>query len=98
MSNELKKIRINVTAKDIKEGVPGDGRKCPIARAINRRLGPSCYARVIACISIRAPDDIWCGRSTAYRLRKFMEGFDFHRAGKPFTFVLELPVKFLKKA
>lgn len=40
------KIIVNVTAKDIREGRKSDCLRCPVYRAVSRRLGQMKYLRV----------------------------------------------------
>lgn len=76
-------LRIEVTAADIKNGVPGSFSRCPIARAIRRTTGTR--------QSVRVMSTTWVGH-LCYRLPlcavKFINRFDDDEACKPFVFTM----------
>lgn len=86
-----KKVRINVTAKDIKLGEAAHAQHCPIARAITRKLKPTYWVSVFTYITIYAAS----GPEGLYRVdnpaAEWMFNFDSGELVKPITFSIELP-------
>lgn len=96
------KIKINVTQKDIKEGKPCEGRKCPVARAIRRHIESN--------LSVDVQDELIIETSKkAYTFKvppevnNFISIYDCRVFGdyetshtKPFSFILNIPKRFLK--
>ncbi len=77
-------MKIHVTARDIRNGIPNTTQKCPIARAIRRRV--LWRKNVIVGASARI--------STKYYIlppiaKKFIKKFDNTREGEPFQFELK---------
>ena len=93
-------MKINVTAKDIKEGSRGKVSLCPVARAIQRRLNPIWTAAVTgnleggACVRIFR---FGCNRrvNLPHAVSKFVIKFytQGRRWVKPFTFGMEIPAE-----
>lgn len=89
----MKKIVVNVTAKDIREGERADCRHCPIARALSRRLG-GCPVRVLthSFMYLRSRAGWAHGKSTLpERAQDFIYSFDMNQEVRPFRFTLNVP-------
>ena len=88
----MKRIRIKVTAGDIKRGVKGDGECCPVALATKR------CARVLDVhvspnhfdIGKWTSPDSFCG-DTPTAVRNFVSDFDAGKKVKPFSFTIQMP-------
>lgn len=86
------KLRINVTAQDIKYGRPEHGEACPIARAVRRtKVGKQAVFSVGASyIYTEARPEM--GRVVLpSEATDFIRAFDRHLPVEPFTFMLEVP-------
>lgn len=94
------KKRICVTRKDIKEGVPCDPKRCPVARGLKRHLK---YDIGVTFISFgrhiqpayriynpHMPDSERL-HPLPMKIHQFIRDFDTHQPVKPFTFLLDLP-------
>lgn len=92
----MKRIRINVTAKDIKEGVRRSSKCCPVARATLR-----CFSEVrldinVYCGKIEIARDNYIsltkkGFNIIPKIEKFVDDFDEGRPVKPFRLYLDVP-------
>jgi len=100
----MKKLTISVTKRDIAEGVRMDCKRCPVARAIARRLVKSATVKVGGEISVGGLDvHFWDGKSSYTALpgsaisfvRRFDRGLLWNV--KPFTFKLEIPERLVKR-
>lgn len=102
-----KTITVNVTARDIKQGVRRDCYACPIARALLRRLKPKWAVAVgSGHISVGKPlkAPLQFDHATCHKLLTppaasvFVKKFDAFSANtpKPFRFELKIPTKFLR--
>jgi hypothetical protein len=82
---------VEVIEEDILGGVPGDRFACPVALALNRKLGPSHSVgagdiyRVVTAGRDRHLAPIPPTAAT------FIDDFDAGRPVAPFTFELEIP-------
>lgn len=83
-----KKIRAEVTERDIRLGVCGDSRRCPIARALNRAMGTRQAVGVGSEIMFDR-DGLYL--TTPKVLLTFMNRFDNRKPVSPFSFTLNLP-------
>ena len=79
-------MRIEVTQEDIEKGEPCDVCACPIALAIQRKLGRG------GCEINFSTIDLGPGQvvATPYSARQFIRAFDDHLPVKPFSFELDL--------
>lgn len=98
--NYPERITINVTEQDIIRGVPDDVCKCPIARALKRKLHikhdtpETVMAGVRARIdALTVHDNIYGPWDTFYITTdesiRFMENFDHGKSVKPQKFTFE---------
>ncbi len=82
----IKKLILDLLPEDIKGAVPGDGRHCPIARAVTRRLrlwpGECCVTSewVLACNRYKAPVN--------RRMMAFIQRFDCGKPVAPTRFII----------
>lgn len=88
MSTMVKK-QITVTKRNITSGVCADDRRCPIARAINRKT--------VAKASVRFGTVRFSNTGPNYKLPKkaehFHDEFDLGIPVAPFNFMLSLPAE-----
>lgn len=91
------KVRINITAKDIREGKRGEPAGCPAALAISRRLGEDYCATVSVAVSIRGRKafDRHARVPAPKALNEFVADFDAHQAVQPIRFSLHIPDLYL---
>lgn len=79
-------MRIYVTRKDIEQGMRSRGDACPIALAVNRRLGPNGWRAFVNGFWVRY------GKMAALDLppeaRAFANAFDLGHEVKPAVFEL----------
>lgn len=93
------RVKIEVTASDIKRGVVKDCKDCPVARAIRRKL-----ERSAVCLSVGADSFDFFHKGCFYgyclpeEASRFIGAFDSRTAVKPFSFCLNLPREVLKEA
>lgn len=81
------KKRVNVTQKDISEGLREDCFACPIAQAVRRVIGP---CRWFAVGNL----DVWFGAipvSLPVEAKKFINRFEGYQKVEPFSFEMEVP-------
>ena len=84
----MKRLEINVTARDIKYGTRGSWCACPVIRALHRhRECKGWWGHGLLLVSA----DCQTAISTPGRARLFMEAFDEGRPVEPFRFTLEMP-------
>jgi len=107
MGKRAKTFRIHVTAADIEIGFPGDCALCPVALAIQRRIGPKFGVGLRHLIKrekpaenawesvLELPDTVtaWVGRFDNLIRRRLA----YKYASKPFTFTLRVPANALGK-
>lgn len=82
------KYVVKVTATDIRHGMPGDPRACPVFRAARRCLKK---AGVVECVANHWID--FCGIDTESvnlpeKATKFIKSYDRIEPVKPFTFCI----------
>lgn len=81
-----RRIRVNVTQRDIERGVQNSGGRCPVARAM-RRHRPFRFASVNG-LEAYVP---WGGKYTLpLEVQEFVGAFDDGDPVEPFTFDLEV--------
>ena len=87
------KLLIEVTQKDIEEGVAMDCKSCPVALACMRHID-----KVPGVISVEAATDLILFKglkryvcTTPAEAGKFINRFDVGIRVKPFSFELEIP-------
>lgn len=93
-------IEVSVTAEDIKFGARCDCSSCPVARALNRWLKRGVRCRVFYALGIdflEGVTKIAEIEATPRAARAFIAQFDSHRTGQPFSFMLSVPAKVLKR-
>jgi hypothetical protein len=85
-------MKINVTAKHIKMGVPSEADSCPIAHAVREAVNKSCLKTLLKdkriCVN---ESEITVGSLTMMppqKAVKFIETFDEEKPVKPFSFNL----------
>lgn len=88
------KLRINVTAKDIKNGMIANCQNCPVALAIKRHLHklPYEYCLVSNSIARFYSHSNVCDKYISFpnRVITFIADFDLNKEVKPFSFTIEL--------
>lgn len=102
------KVNVNVTQKDIDNGMDNNGFLCPISLALRRRINnrsfvPSTKKSLIRiyrghwtnphCQLVAMPPDVVLPEKAT----KFINKFDEHETVKPFSFSIDIPKKYLKK-
>jgi hypothetical protein len=100
---KVKRARIYVTAKDIREGVPANIYQCPLARAFarwfKRNYNTEHGFEVIVAASVNAtafrPGDrfipeVFIHAKVTDAMTRFMRSFDVFGEAKPTSFVLRL--------
>jgi len=90
---KLSTIRVNVTARDIRDGAKGRCDTCPVARAITRRVTRPPYVTT-SCVRI---GQMWLALSN--KACTFIEDFDntCRRDMRPFSFMLKVPARLVKR-
>lgn len=88
------KVRVSVTKNDIAWGVRYDPTRCPIARAVRRRVRPNVDIRVSTLV-------VRCGNhyvDLPAKAQAFVGQFDLRtRKPAPMTFTLNIPKAVLRK-
>ena len=77
-------MMIEVTQEDIDEGIIGSPRRCPVARAITRKLGSPAHVG----IEVWWKEDTEVFHPLSKRLYKFVSDIDLKRPVKPSRFRL----------
>lgn len=80
-------MKIDVTAEDIDNGVPGECGRCPVALAIARKLGLVGAGIRVGPSAVRIRFD--GARDLPAVARVFVEAFDWDRPVEPFSFEIE---------
>lgn len=83
-----RKIRVNVTRRDIEKGRPGRFDACPIARAVRRHDGLQEAFVGQTHINVVRPSRVV---ELPPEARVFVLAFDHGYLSPPFTFSLEVP-------
>jgi hypothetical protein len=81
-----RRVRVQVTALDIRRGFRGSACHCPMARALRRAFG---YRRVVK-VGVHY---LWIGARRLYhtdQTRRFIDRYDDERRVRPIVFTLEL--------
>lgn len=81
------RVTVNVTQADIDNGVDGDCRLCPVARALSRAGVRGWNVFYHGLVSELTGETIALPRSAMEFIRRFDSGGDV----KPFSFELEIP-------
>lgn len=99
-------VKIDVTAKDIAEGVRRDCKKCPVALAVHRKVHPHLIVTV-TLEGVRINESLknpprWNGEDFSMSefgpgVGKFILDYDARIICHPFSFEIELPEKFLRE-
>ena len=84
----MTRVKVSVTAEDIRVGVPRDQYRCPVARAIKRRL-KSHDVSVGTWIFI----DVLIDVETPPQVLRWIRAFDEQRPVGPFAFYLVIHKK-----
>ncbi len=84
-----KKVRINVTQRDIERGIRFTSYTCPIARAARRH--PELKGCAVSPDSLAFDNSGWVWTPLPEKACEFVDSFDGGRPVKPFSFTLELP-------
>lgn len=94
-------VTIDVTQQCIDDGVARDCQHCPIARAIMARLADGFFVDVVSC-------GVWIYRTGSRRsvfnvlipanAKAFIDDFDDGRPVFPFSFDLDIPTEYLRRA
>lgn len=86
------RIKVNVTARDIKYGKPYDIDACPVARAIKRtKWGRTNKFEVGRCLIVSGNVINIAYISWPDEVNLFITEFDFDGDVKPFTFEMDVP-------
>jgi hypothetical protein len=80
-------MRIDVTAKDIQNGIPANPHDCPIALAVKRKIQNPDLRITVTKNCIHAEGFLW---GNTQEVQDFVRDFDSRNPVKPFSF--ELPV------
>jgi len=98
--DKLKRVTVNVTARDIANGIRGECRSCPVARAINRLLkkpyvsivgfSSVCYHSITNSGNVYGPD-------APKNASSFIHAFDANQNPQPFKFRMSIPKMVLNK-
>lgn len=88
----MKKIVVNVTAKDIREGKQHECDSCPVARAISRKLNRSVRVLITAFRYFQSPRRGWSDLlPLPSKAEFFIAAFDGYKPVRPFRFTLNVP-------
>lgn len=79
-------MKFNVLKKDIRLGLPGNPRECPVSRAIRRKLKDSKVSVIGHYIRING-EEVNAPKS----VQRFVDRFDGSKPVRPFTFNLKTP-------
>lgn len=83
------RIKVSVTKDDIKHGLIGDSRYCPIARAIKSATFGKIYVSVTHSFIYLGGTSTVMVKSTK-KINNFIRAFDVIGDAKPFTFTITL--------
>lgn len=78
------KLRVEVTAEDIRKGVKDDTCKCPVARALKRIFPGSPVEVGVTYVSIRG-----VVAAAPRSVRRFVDRFDMGKRVRPAVFVID---------
>jgi len=85
------KVRFRITQKDIREGLGGECRKCPVALAIARRVNQPVFVSPTPGINIG--HYVW---DMPIKILEFVTRFDWGMLVQPMSFTLDIPKEFLR--
>jgi hypothetical protein len=92
---ETKRVRVNVTQRDIDRGEPQECERCPIARAA-KRAGIVNAKVMEGWLDVQYfPPSGECGVTLPDPAMRFIEEFDRNCGVAPFAFELDVPVAWL---
>lgn len=89
---------INVTAEDIEQGEPCEGDACPIRLAANRVLKPGVTCSVAFSYMTLTSEGYASRIDLPKPAKEFIEAYDDDGIGIPFSFSLDIPERFLRRA
>lgn len=90
------RVKVEVTATDIRLGKRGEPSYCALARAFKRVLKPGCHVSVINVISIHA-ENLYCVVKNTAVSQKFVVNFDTNKKlAKPTTMTFDIPKEVLR--
>lgn len=97
--DKLKRVTVNVTARDIVKGIRGECRCCPVALALNRLLKKP-YAtnvgiRSVCYYSITDTGNVY-GPDMPEFVSTFIYAFDGNKNPLPFKFKMSIPKMVLR--
>lgn len=97
MSDALREVNVSVTQRHIDAGDRGSCRECPVALAVGELLKPGTnYAVLRKCTWYFDDEDVSVPHPGA--VCEFTQRFDFWEGqSKPFTAVMQIPERFLRK-
>lgn len=98
--DKLKRVTINVTARDIIKGRRGECNKCPVALAFNRVLKKR-YRAVVGCKTLKYESidnsgNVY-GPDLPEHVTEFIHEFDGNKNPLPFKFRMSIPKMVLRK-
>ncbi len=93
-------MQICVTQEDIRSGRPLKPCLCPVAKAIQRMLGPKYYVSVSDRITIRqhVGSQVKWYRPFSMNVKNFVTKFDGSKHVEPFDFEIDIPEEYLCKS
>jgi anti-sigma regulatory factor (Ser/Thr protein kinase) len=93
MDDKTVTVEVEVSEFDIRHGEKANCRNCPVAMAINRRMGRwNVHALVTDhLIELKDPRKVYKPTFTPDEVRKFIWRFDRGERVYPFRFALEVP-------
>lgn len=98
--DKLKRVTVNVTARDIIKGKRGECRCCPVALALNRLLKKPYAANVgiqaVYYVSITNTGNVY-GPDMPEFVSIFIRAFDGNKNPLPFKFRMSIPKMVLRK-
>lgn len=98
--DKLKRVTVNVTARDILKGIRGECKCCPVALALNRLLKKP-YAtdvgiQAVCYYSITNTGNVY-GPDMPEFVSTFIRAFDDNMNPLPFKFRMSIPKMVLRK-
>lgn len=98
--DKLKRVTVNVTARDILKGIRGECKCCPVALALNRLLKKPYAANVgiqsVCYVSITNIGNVY-GPDMPEFVSTFIHAFDGNKNPLPFKFRMSIPKMVLRK-
>jgi len=89
------RVRVEVTEEDIRRGKRNTCTRCPVARALRRSgvISPSVYHSR----AIFGRNGQWWGGDLPQKVTDFICAFDDREPVKPFSFVISVPAKAVRR-